>query len=312
MARKFDPVCTPVFLPDVQQIKAAERAVDINPINRPNLVNLAKALGLCGDQNDAGETARRIAVLTSKYWGPEGVRLTVGFPWGPANVNLKKRIVQYLHKWNEFSNVEFVYTEDARPMVRCSLRAGGYYAYLGPDCLQIPVNQPNLNLEAFSLSTAESEYERVVPHEAGHLLGFPHEHMRRAIIDDLNAEKVIAEFMRTQGWTREDVIAQILTPLDESALIATPVADTDSIMCYQLPGRLTKSGKPVLGGTHISKTDAEFAARIYPKPGAPRPPEGGDPDFKARVGQFLDDVMKSADDLWYGLDDKVKRIRDVL
>jgi hypothetical protein len=39
-------------------------------------------------------------------------------------------------------------------------------------------------------------------------------------------------------------------------------------MCYQLPGSITLDGNPIVGGTDINPTDAGFAARIYPKPGA--------------------------------------------
>jgi hypothetical protein len=36
---------------------------------------------------------------------------------------------------------------------------------------------------------------------------------------------------------------------------------------YQLPGSITRDGRPIIGGTDINRTDAAFAARIYPKPG---------------------------------------------
>jgi hypothetical protein len=36
-------------------------------------------------------------------------------------------------------------------------------------------------------------------------------------------------------------------------------------MCYQIPGSLTKSGKPIIGGADIDKQDYDFAALLYPK-----------------------------------------------
>jgi hypothetical protein len=60
------------------------------------------------------------------------------------------------------------------------------------------------------------------------------------------------------------VDSQVLTPLDETSLIRTPV-DQTSIMCYQLPGVVTTDGKPIIGGIDINETDFAFAARIYPK-----------------------------------------------
>ena len=57
----------------------------------------------------------------------------------------------------------------------------------------------------------------------------------------------------------------MLTPLEQGSLIATPSADARSIMCYQLPGAITKDGQPILGGTDIDQWDREFIALIYPK-----------------------------------------------
>ena len=36
-------------------------------------------------------------------------------------------------------------------------------------------------------------------------------------------------------------------------------------MCYQIPGQITKDGKPIPGGTDINEKDYAFAGAIYPK-----------------------------------------------
>ena len=117
----------------------------------------------------------------------------------------------------------------------------------------------------WTMNTPESEYRRVVRHEAGHTLGMPHEHMRKALVARIDPEKAYEYFLRTQGWDRRTVDQQVLTPLDEATLMFTP-ADQDSIMCYQLPGSITKDGLPISGGTDINATDAAFIGRIYPRP----------------------------------------------
>ena len=58
---------------------------------------------------------------------------------------------------------------------------------------------------------------------------------------------------------------QVLTPLAERSIIGTTEADPISIMCYQIPGEITKSGKPILGGRDINAKDYRFAGAIYPK-----------------------------------------------
>jgi hypothetical protein len=95
--------------------------------------------------------------------------------------------------------------------------------------------------------------------------GAPHEHMRKELVERLDVNKTIQWFRQYQGWDQQTVQEQVLTPLDERSLLATP-ADQTSIMCYQLPGSITKDGKPIMGGTDINQTDAEFAAKIYPRP----------------------------------------------
>ena len=59
--------------------------------------------------------------------------------------------------------------------------------------------------------------------------------MRRELVEQIDVEKTVAYFLATQGWKREEVTAQVLTPLEESSLFGTPHADAQSIMCYQIP-----------------------------------------------------------------------------
>ena len=136
---------------------------------------------------------------------------------------------------------------------------------------------PTMNLEAFTMNTSDREFRRVVRHEAGHTLGFPHEHMRRALVAKIDKNKAYDYFRRTQGWDKQTVDQQVLTPLSETSIMGTP-EDQDSIMCYQLPGDITRDGKPIRGGLDINPTDASYAAKIYPKSaGAPkRQRDGGE------------------------------------
>src|SRR5581483_1442734 len=143
---------------------------------------------------------------------------------------------------------------------------GGYWSYVGTDITSIEAGQPTMNLEAFTMSTPDSEFHRVVRHETGHTLGFPHEHMRKELVDKIDSQKAIEYFGRTQGWNEDEVRAQVLTPLEESSLLGTPHADPNSIMCYQIPGEITKDGEPIPGGTDIDESDYAFAASIYHKP----------------------------------------------
>ena len=136
---------------------------------------------------------------------------------------------------------------------------------IGTDILTVDKGEPTMNLDGFTMNTDDAEFFRVVRHETGHTLGFPHEHMRRAIIKKLDRKKVIDEYMRTQGWTEEDVKAQILTPLERSTILGSRATDSTSIMCYQIAAHLTKDGKAIPGGADIGELDYAIAAALYPR-----------------------------------------------
>lgn len=257
-------VCAPRHLPRHEWPHAATNAMKVNPGNRPP--------GLAEEDLPAGAEGERLALDVTRYWGVGGARLTVGF-FDTPDAALRARILSHLNAWGRSANVRFV-ESSVEPQVRIARWGAseaapgedGYWSNLGTDVLLIEPDRPTMNLEGFTMKTRDSEFYRVVRHEAGHTLGFPHEHMRKEIIQRLDRNKVIVDYMRTQGWTRQEVIDQVLTPLEESSLLGTPDAQADSIMCYQITADLTVDGKAIEGGTDITANDYAFAAQVYPKP----------------------------------------------
>ncbi len=256
--------CEIKSLPARLASKAAKTAVSINPANRVSFQNVAGIMG------DTVFEPAKIALLTEKYWGPSPRQLTVSFMEKTPS-DLRARIVQHFNAWTKTGCISFVETAGVG-QVRVSRGQGGYYSYLGTDILHIPRNRQTMNLEGFTMETPESEFRRVVRHECAHSLGMPHEHMRRQLIARLDRQKTYTYFQVTQGWDQSTVDSQVLTPLEEFSIRATPDADQDSIMCYQLPGEITVDGRPIRGGVDINALDYEFCGKIYPLQSAPPQP----------------------------------------
>lgn len=256
------PSCVPKALPERLLVTAAQTAMRINPVNGPSFGPMG---GAAMDLDVINPLM--IAVMVGKYWGPTPRQLTVSF-MESTPTDLRTRILSHMNEWAKTGCISFVYTQGVG-QVRISREGGGYWSYLGTDILQIPQNRQTMNLQQFTMSTPEREYRRVVRHETGHTLGFPHEHMRQELVAKIDPEKAYKYFLETQGWNRDMVKAQVLTPLDQKSIFGTP-SDQTSIMCYQLPGSITRDGQPIVGGLDINSTDAAFAARIYPKPSGQR------------------------------------------
>jgi Astacin (Peptidase family M12A) len=254
--------CTPKSLASDLWVAAAKKAVEMNPANYPPPGQIARALGGIAPE------PRRIAVLVGKRWRATGVSLTVSFLDNPP-ADLRARILSHMNAWSESSNVQFT-ESNTDPQVRITRldwppEAAGYWSYVGTDILSIPADKPTMNLEGFTIETPESEFRRVVRHETGHTLGFPHEHMRSELVNKIDPEKAISFYGASQGWSPDEVYQQVLTPIEDISLLGTAHADSSSIMCYQIPGTITKDGMPILGGLDIDEQDFAFAASIYPK-----------------------------------------------
>ena len=282
-------VCRPKFLQPEVLARAERRALAINPANETERHTIERTpVGRRGGP-------RRIAVVVGRKWPIKGVQLSVSFLDG-AKSDLRKRILLHMNAWGEKANVKFAETSGVGQVRIARLDSpedqAGYWSYVGTEILEIPEDQPTMNLEGFTMRTSEAEFKRVVRHEAGHTLGFDHEHMRSEIVDLIDRNKAISFFDQDQGWTPEEVEEQVLTPLKKKSIMGTEEADPVSIMCYQLPGKIMKDGKPVKGGKDINPRDHAFAAQLYPKKSrAATPPPLDVPD----ISQPLPEEPESPD-----------------
>jgi hypothetical protein len=209
-----------------------------------------------------------MAALTDKKWPTSGVRLTVQFLDGP-DAETRRKILAAANSWGtdpRGANVQFVETRGQGQVRVARTPRQGYYSYLGQDILHVPASECTMNLDSFTARTPDSEYNRVVKHEFGHTLSFPHEHTRKEIVGRIDPRKAEAYFLEYDGWDAQTVREQVLTALSDADLAALP-ADVLSIMCYNLPPEITVDGKPIPGGMDIDDEDFSLAVKLYPKSG---------------------------------------------
>jgi hypothetical protein len=255
VSQKFVP-CRVRQLPPPGLIEAAKRAVRLNPAN-----------ALAGGPARAAMPPlppEHLAALTGKLWPAGGVRLTVSFLDGPDRAT-RDKILSHANAWSRTANVLFTEVPSGG-QVRIARTAGqGYWSYLGTDILSIPGNEPTMNLESFDAGgTPDSEFYRVVRHEFGHTLSWPHEHTRKEIVGRIDPRAAEAYFLRYDGWDAETVRQQVLTVTPDEEITALPT-DVRSIMAYGLPAEIMKDHIAVPGGNDIDDEDYQLAAKVYPK-----------------------------------------------
>lgn len=286
-------VCVPKSLTDEQLQLAVRRSIEINPANADSFQMVERNSGA-----RRGGT-RRLALLKKYRWPDTGVDLSVSFIDDPSK-ELRKRILLHMNAWSKTANIRFRETRDTG-QVRIARNdeppsMSGYWSYVGTQILAIDDDEPTMNLEGFTMRTAESEFKRVVRHEAGHTLGFDHEHMRKELIEKIDRPKCLAYFKRTQGWSAKETTEQVLTPLSARSIMGTTEADPLSIMCYEIPAAITKNRKAIRGGNDINPKDYDFAATIYPKTKAKSPVKrtadsaGGDGEPVSRTPSFAPQI----------------------
>lgn len=256
--------CRIMPLPPRLVEQSARHAIRVNPSNAP-LREQPVPAGMVSPP-------QRLVVLVGKYWGATQRVLSVSF-MEPTPPDLRARILSHMNAWG--TGVSFAETSGIGE-VRISRGPGGYWSYLGTDIALVPPSVQTMNLEGFTMSTSEAEFRRVVRHETGHTLGFPHEHLRRELVQRIDPLKAYAYYFACCGWPPEMVDSNVLTSLEESSIFGTPV-DQTSIMCYPIQASITKDGSAIPGGGDFSFWDLTFARSIYPPvPFAPSPAPGAD------------------------------------
>jgi hypothetical protein len=133
--------CSIRKLTDEQHIASARHAIEFNHHNAPHISGIIKVIP------EIAASPLHLAMVTKKYWGIDGVKLTVGFLDNPPQ-DLRRRLLSHMNAWGEFCNVKFV-ASNVNPQVRISRSTpapdNGYWSYLGTEILTIPADQPTMS-----------------------------------------------------------------------------------------------------------------------------------------------------------------------
>ena len=168
-------------------------------------------------------------------------------------------VLPHLNAWQQFDNTTFTLVASGGNM-RVPRASGGYWLYLGTGVFTIPADEPTVNLRSFPMDTPESRH-RVLRCETDHTLGYPDERTCKQTVNAVDRNKAVTFYRQPPSdWSPEIVIARMFTPLDNSALRATELADDQPITCNALPAEIMIDRVGVPGGSDIDTLDSQFSA----------------------------------------------------
>ena len=247
----LDPVnrCTVATLPPELRLKAAQHAMQVNPRNGPPDLS-----------SFDGKVPEFIVLNTTRYWGSNGVRLGVGF-LEDQSAEFKSRVLLHMNAWNQHANVYF-FAAAANATIRITCLGTVRASHVGTENVWVTTG-PTMWLGGLTMGTPDPEFSSTVRHEAGHALGFVHEHQRDEIVSRIDPERAISYFWTNYKEPRQVVIDNVLTPLPMGQIAKAGAPDETSIMCYRLPAEIMKDGVAVPGGLDIDGWDTSFAGMLY-------------------------------------------------
>jgi len=247
-------------LPEDQLVEAACNAIKINPKNAPSAHSQDLAM------------TKEIALLTDTKWSTP-VRLTIRFVDDPKpSRELRDRILGHFNAWGDHGDITFHEVESGATVRITVLNKDGYWIKgLGTQLNLTDPALPNMGLQDITDATSDGELCRVVRHEAGHALGFGHEHSRAAVVDLIEERRAINFFAATpNGWSEETTRFNFLTAVPESRFQASGGVDYASIMCSDVPKTVMKNhasedAADIPGGSDFSATDKMIISATYPR-----------------------------------------------
>ena len=131
----------------------------------------------------------------------------------------------------------------------------GAWSVLGNQALDVPPNEPTMNLGWMDAGTTI--------HEIGHMCGMIHEHQNPKKGIQWNEEKVYRWAEETQHWDKRTTFTNIIQKTDKTTINGSEY-DPNSIMLYFFPPELTTDGIGTHQNLQFSVVDTFWLQKTYP------------------------------------------------
>lgn len=175
------------------------------------------------------------------------------------NPSFERNVRRYLPLWSVYANIQFEFSEDVDVEVRVAFKEGdGNWAYVGTDCMKVPVDQPTMNFGFLDPP------EVAVLHEFGHVLGLLHEHNHPKGIK-WNKQPVYKGMSGPPNfWDKSTTDTNLFGKWATSGFPVQKPFDPTSVMAYPMPKEWTGLNTDFGHKDSLSVVDKDFIGRLYP------------------------------------------------
>lgn len=211
--------------------------------------------------------SERLALLTPHRWPVGMERLRVRFLDGDSRV--WARIVDLElgpEGWSSACGLPFEFVRTGEAEIRVSFEPGACWSHYGTICAELPQERPSMNLDLTLDSPTRSVWRKWL-HEAGHALGFIHEHGSVRSTNEWPWDwPAFRRWHEERGLDVEAALREWHCPGPPSPLVDHDAADAYSVMCYGAEGAWFTDGRPRGGSFRLSIDDRRRAREWYGPP----------------------------------------------
>ncbi len=166
-------------------------------------------------------------------------------------------------EWSRHANVGFEFVESwSEAEIRLTFKNPGFWSYVGTDALNIPQDQPTMNLGIRTSGLHSGDASAYIFRQFGHTLGLLNEHQNPKAPFEWDREEV----RRSYANVDESLLEQMFFskwPAD-SYPIDKPF-DRRSIMMISVDQSWTRDDFSTGLTTQLSQMDKDFLAQLYPR-----------------------------------------------